>query len=115
METITDTQGRLIVEYDPETGRLVLHAREGLEIVAGKTLKLRSDTAIELDAPRVVTRAGVVETIVDRLHHWVSSLFHVRAGRIRAEAEKSYVVEAGQARLRAEGDVRIDGRTVNLG
>jgi len=45
----------------------------------------------------------------------IEGLVHTRAGRIRTEAGRAYLLQADRARIQATGDVRVQGRTINLG
>jgi hypothetical protein len=109
-----DRFGRVIFEYDPETGRMTLSAPGAVTI--------RSEERIDLEAPEIGMRARKLEHVVGRvvtfaknLYLRIASLFHSRAGRVRSEAEGSYLVEAGHARVRAVEDVKIVGESIELG
>lgn len=45
----------------------------------------------------------------------VESVLHTRAGRIRTETEGTYHLRADEVKVLAKRDVRLDGRTINLG
>jgi hypothetical protein len=158
-----DRSGQLLFEYQPATGRAIVHlpglglefrSVDGrLELVCDRPLTIRSEgtveiqgergtnlscgpsslrvgpEALELDAPVARVRVdearvacGKVEQSLGRVITWakqvyerVEELLHVRAGRIRTEAEQGHLIQASQARVQAEGDVHVQGRTINLG
>lgn len=158
-----DRSGQLLFEYQPATGRAVVHlpglglefrSVDGrLELVCDRPLTIRSEASVEiqgdrgaslscgpsavrvdpeglaLEAPLARVRAdeakiacGKVEQSLGRVITWakqvyqrVEELLHLRAGRIRTEAEHGHLIQAAQARVQAEGDVHVQGRTINLG
>lgn len=138
-----DAKGRLLFEYDVVTGSAVVHlagalrvragevdieARRGVRIASGESEVTLSPVGIEGTAPRVSAKAqdarfawGSVEHLVGRLRVWarsvyerVEGLFHTRAERVRVEAD-DHLVQAGSATVVAQDDVRIDGKSINLG
>lgn len=48
-------------------------------------------------------------------YRWTEKLDETRAGRVRVRAEGAYQVQSKQALLKAEGQVRIDGDSIDLG
>lgn len=78
--------------------------------------------ALRIESSEVTIRAGRIELAARKLvqkardaFHWVSELLHFRTRRTEISAEASCDVRAGRAEIRAEGDVDIDGKTINLG
>lgn len=109
-----DSRGRLLFEYDPATGRAVVHVAGELELAAGRKITLRS--------PEIHLIAGKFEQTVGRLFLWAQSayeriegLWHARAGRVRTEAESSYLLQTKRANLVSKGDLRLQGESINLG
>lgn len=173
---IHDPEGRLLLQYDPATGRAVLHlpgaevnieSKEGRVVLSseqdlvlessrkvrihgrrgvsiegdrsaldlGRRASFRAPALdskigevrhegerVEAKATEAVFSWGRLKQVVDRCLQFaresylrIESVFDTRAGRIRTEAEQAYDVRADQARLIARGDVRIDGKTINMG
>jgi len=58
---------------------------------------------------------GRLVEFADNVYRRVEGLYHVRASRVRMEAERSMLLQGESADLEAQGDVRIQGDSVNLG
>jgi hypothetical protein len=78
--------------------------------------------SINAKAEQVKVTWGKCERVVGRAFDYarhaysrVEVLLHTRAGRIRTEANGSYLVQAETARIQAKEDVRIQGTSINLG
>jgi hypothetical protein len=104
-------------------GDLRLEAPQGqVHIVAGKTIQMRSDVAMELSAPRATFRFArlnlLVTTLVQRLTNaftWATGLVQSKSGRLRWIAEEGWFVRAGRAHVRTTDNIHITGKTVHLG
>jgi hypothetical protein len=48
-------------------------------------------------------------------YRWTEKLDETRAGRVRVRAEGAYQLQSKQASLKAKGQVRIDGESIDLG
>lgn len=123
---------------------LTVAADDGaIEISSDREIRIRSAKGLALEAPEldariertrfeggtIQARAGVVEVAWGRieqtanrvilwsksLYQRIESLFHTRAGRVRTDTAGAFQVQAGEARMRADGDVHVNGRTVHLG
>lgn len=86
------------------------------------SLRLTSDRAIELRAPRVTVRAGLVRTIAERcvekfdgMRRWVRGLLAVRAGESRRLIDGDDTTRCQNSTTLAKGSVKIDGDHLNLG
>jgi len=119
-----------------------LEAKHGVRL-AGPDAHLELNRGIEITSPAVHaeiedlrysghslvaqasearTSFGKLEQVVGRFfqfaRHWyqrAEALLHTRAGRIRAEASESYLLQTEQVSVQATQDVRIQGKTINLG
>lgn len=126
----------LAVPFRPSVGDEVLaitHDFEAVYVVgvlsAGSrtTLRVEGDLAIEarkieLRAPEVGVRAGKFDVLAHRmvekvrdLYTWVSELFQIRSRRFRAVSESTMHLKAYRAYLKADTDVNVDGKSINLG
>jgi hypothetical protein len=93
-----------------------------LSIESGGRLSLKGAQAVDVTAPSMAWRAGRLEIAAHRIVQrardvlsWVSGLFQSRSRRLRLTAHETAHVKAGRACVTARGDVRIDGRQINLG
>jgi uncharacterized protein DUF3540 len=87
-------------------GRVVLQARDGID--------LKSDS-VRVSANRLELLArSLVERFADATR-WVKDVFQLRAGRIRTRVDGCYDLDAGRIAACADGDVKIDGTSINLG
>ncbi len=59
--------------------------------------------------------AGRVLTFAKSVYERVEGLLHSRAGRVRSESKGAYLVQADHAEIAAQDDVKIHGKTINLG
>jgi len=110
-------------------GTVEIVGERGSTLACGPSSVRVGQEGLELEAPVARVRAGEakiacgkVEQSLGRVITWakqvyerVEDLLHVRAGRIRTEAENGHLVQASQARVQAEGDVHVQGRSINLG
>lgn len=100
---------------------LAFPADATVRAVDGK-LTLASDQAVELRAPRVTVRAGVLRTIADRvvekaseLRRWVRGLMAVRAGESRRVVDGLDSTRCENSSTVAKDTVKIDGDQLHLG
>ena len=124
-----DRRGRLVFEYDPSSGRAVVHCAGDLRLHSQGTVEIEGERGIRIETPSFEVRAdearltwGKLEEVVGRLFRFardayvrVESLLHTRAGRIRTEAERSHLLQAENVNVQAREDVRVQGRSINLG
>lgn len=104
---------------DVKPGRVEVSA----PVLESKVAEVRHEgERVEAKATEAQFSWGKAEEIVGRLftfardkYERIESLLHTRAGRIRIESQSAYLLQAERANLRAKGDVRIDGETINLG
>ncbi|HZE96191.1 MAG TPA: DUF3540 domain-containing protein [Planctomycetota bacterium] len=110
-------------------GGIELEGARGVRLACGPHAATVTPEGIDVDAAAARVRVddarvscGKLEQKVDRVllwakdvYHRIEGLLHTRAGRVRTEAERDHLVQAERARLQAEGDVHVQGRTVNLG
>ncbi|MEZ6037390.1 MAG: DUF3540 domain-containing protein [Planctomycetota bacterium] len=131
--------------YQPEVGDTLLVLGEGAEyhavgVIAGRRphalvfpgaatvravngkLTLASDQAVELRAPRVTLRTGLLRTIADRvveksgeLRRWVRGVFALRAGSSRRLVDGLDSTRCENSTTLAKHTVTIDGDHLNLG
>lgn len=88
----------------------------------GGTLTLASDTAVEVIAPRIVLRAGILRTmarsIVERadfVQRWVRGLLAVRAGSSRRQIDGEDSTRCQRSVVLAKETVKLDGDQLHLG
>lgn len=124
--TIVEIGGDEGVRITGPGGRLEIGARETQ--LSADVLRVRTKEA-ELEGDRLTARAreanvawGKLEQVVGRL--WtvaknayvrIEGLLHERAGRVRMESGGSMLFQAREARIQAKEDVRVQGRSINLG
>ena len=102
---------------------LRLEAPHGdVQIVAGRTIQIRSELALELNAPRATFRFTrlhvVVTTLVQRMTNaftWATGLVQSKSRRLRWIADEGWLVRAGRAHLKTTDNIHINGKTVHLG
>lgn len=92
-----------------------------VQAVEGK-LTLTSDQAVEIQAPRVTLRAGILRTIADEvvekagsLRRWVRGLMAVRAGRSRRVVDGDDTTRCQNSTTLAKDTVTVDGDQLHLG
>lgn len=85
-------------------------------------LTLASDQAIELQAPRVTIRAGVLRTIADRVvekagnvRRWIRDTLSIRAGTSRRTIDGEDSTRCQNSTTLAKDTVKIDGDQLHLG
>lgn len=107
--------GPYVVGILQGTGKMTLTAPGDLEFRAPKG-------EIRFVAPRVGIRTGRLEVVARSVferfgsaYRWVKDLFRTTAGRVKQDVDGPYDLKAGRIAERADGDVRIDGRKINLG
>ena len=88
----------------------------------GGRLTLSSDQAVEVRAPRVTVRAGVLRTIAesmvektDRLRRWVRGLLAIRAGSSNRVVDGEDSTRCENSTTLAKDTVKIDGDQLHLG
>ena len=89
--------------------------------VNGK-LTLASDQAIELRAPKVTIRTGILRTIAttvvekaDSMRRWVRGMFALRAGESRRIVDGEDSTRCENSTTLAKDTVKIDGDQLHLG
>jgi len=101
---------------------LRLEAPGGVTILAGKTMTLQSEAALELNAPRAAfrfTRLNItVTTLVQRLanaYTWATGLVQSKSRRMRSIADEGWLVRANRAHVKTTDNIHINGQTIHLG
>jgi len=87
-------------------GRLVLEAADGIEM-RGPSIRVATNRW-------EVIANNVTERFVEAVR-WVRGAFQIRAGRLRTRVEGAYDMQAESIREIADQDVRIDGKSIDLG
>lgn len=129
--TVEISSDRPIRISTPET--LELDAARGVRVTGPLDLRCPKVEArvgeLNWQGERITARAGDVrvtwgrlEQVVGRflafaktVYERVEGLLHTRAGRVRAESKGAYLVQADHAAIAAQDDVKIQGKTINLG
>lgn len=108
----------------------ILRIVAGSELLAPGPLRLRSAGALDLvsasearfAAFRVSIEASVIRVVArsitehfGKARRWVRECFQVRAGRMRADVSGTCETRAGRIVQRADGSVKIDGDSIDLG
>lgn len=103
-------------------GAAELFAPEGLRIRSVGALDLVSAQQTRISGPRVGIEASsltvAARSVAERFgraHRWVRDCFQLRAGRTRTEVSGACETQAGRIVQCAEGAVRIDGESIDLG
>ena len=104
-------------------GRTSLEFHGDVDLRAfGGTLRIASDEKVEIEAPRITLRAGVLRTLAqsihekaDQLHRWVRGLLAVRAGTSRRTVEGEDSTRCHDSVTLAKDTVKIDGDQLHLG
>lgn len=88
----------------------------------GGSLTLASDTAIEVTAPRITMRAGMIRTMakalverVDSAQRWVRGLLAIRAGSSRRQIDGEDNTRCQRSTVLARETVKLDGDQLHLG
>lgn len=102
--SILTTPGNL--ELRAPCGRIELQAADGVT-VRGRRIALTSQE-LEVTAEKATERFG-------ESFRWVQDTLQVRAGRLREVVQGDYSLRADRIRQIAQRDVRIDGRSIDLG
>jgi hypothetical protein len=96
-------------------GDLAIRAPRGaIEITAAKGVRVKSPV-VEVIAHRLEHAAKSVMERFGRATRWVREELQVRAGRLRTRVDSTYDLRAERVLARAEDDVKIDGRQIDLG
>ena len=108
----------------------VLRVAGGAELIAPGDLTVRSGGALrivstresQLAAPRVSIEASTLQLVArsiterfEKARRWVRDCWHVRAGRFRADVDGTCETQAGRIVQSADGNVKIDGESIDLG
>lgn len=104
-------------------GDLVIQAPQGsISFSSAKKIRLKSRRLVDIASARVNLRAVRLELATRRLverigsaYLWVKELFQVKTRRCRTVADDSYLVKAGRARMKSDGNFNINGQTIHLG
>ena len=104
-------------------GDLKLEAPNGeVRISAGKSLRMRSQTDIEVTGRRIGLRADRIhlaaENFVQRVTNaylWVTGLFQAKSRRHRLVTDEGWLVRAGRAHIKTSENIHINGKTIHLG
>lgn len=133
---LLDQRGRLMARFDAETGNLTLHAAGDLDLVSAGALRLKSESGVEIESPRVSQRceqysleSDDVQFTVSRwrlrasrifehstdVYRRVERVYETRAESIRSVARGALSLLAEKATLRSKDETRIDGKRVLLG
>ncbi|MGE9296498.1 MAG: DUF3540 domain-containing protein [Puniceicoccales bacterium] len=96
-------------------GNLVLHARGG-------SIQMQADDEFTVTSNRISLRTLVFDLAADRAREsyrrvtqWVGELFTLQAARSETIVKEEAKLVAGRINQRAEEDVNIDGKKINLG
>lgn len=133
---IVDQRGQLVAHFDAETGNLTLHAAGDLDLVSAGALRLKSESGVEIESPRVTQRcqhyslesddaqitvsrwrlqaSRIFERSTD-VYRRVERVYETRAESIRSVARGALSLLAEKTTLRSKDETRIDGKRVLLG
>jgi hypothetical protein len=96
-------------------GDLAIRApRGGIEISSARGVRIKSPK-LELLAGKLEIAAKSIRERFQTATRWVKEEFQLRAGRWRTRVESTYDLRAERILERAEDDVKIDGRKIDLG
>jgi hypothetical protein len=104
-------------------GDLTIEAPKGsISLSSAKGFAVKSGTAVEAAAPKVILRADRLDLFAKRTiqkfgnaYTWVSELFQLKTKRTRSVADEGYLVKAGRAHIRTEQNCVIKAKTIHLG
>lgn len=104
-------------------GDLAIIARQGgITLSARRGVQIKSEQAIEAEAPLVRLKAGKLETVATRivqtaheLYGWFTGLWQLKSHRLRAVADTTAHLKGEEMHIRANKEVYVNGETVNLG
>jgi hypothetical protein len=92
-----------------------------IRALAGK-LTLASEQAVELCAPRITLRAGLIRTLANEviekaneLRRWVRGLLAIRAGQSRRVVDGEDTTRCQNSTTLAKDTVTVDGDQLHLG
>jgi len=86
-------------------GKIEFEAGESLEMKSGKIRMVALD--LEMSIRHMFQR-------VECLTQWVTDALHLRAGRSNVHVSGDYLVKADRITQRADGDVTLNGKSINL-
>jgi hypothetical protein len=96
-------------------GDLDIRAPRGsIELTSAKGVRIKSPV-VELLADKLEVLAKSVFERFEDATRWVKDAFQLRVGRLRTRVESTYDLKANRILERAEEDVKIDGRKIDLG
>jgi len=94
---------------------LELRAAKGsIRLEAGRGVRI-SGTDIHLRADCLSFTARSLTETFENATRWIKNIFNIRAGRIKTQVNSLYRLKAKRIVEKAEEDVKIDGRKINLG
>ena len=95
-------------------GDLELQAVGRTTLTAGEQVQVTSPT-VRIAATRLEMFAQSVVETFGSAARWVKKTLHLRAGKVRNRVDGECSTRAGRITERAKGEVKIDGRKINLG
>lgn len=95
-------------------GRLSVRAAGAMDFVSAEHARL-SGPRVTLEASALTVIARSVTERFERARRWVRDCLQIRAGRMRADVDGSCETQAGNIVQCADGAVRIDGASIDLG
>jgi hypothetical protein len=96
-------------------GDLDLRAPRGsIELTAAKGVRIKSPL-VEILSNKLELMAKSIFERFDDATRWVKKACQLRVGRLRTRVESTYDLKAERILERAEDDVKIDGRKIDLG
>jgi hypothetical protein len=103
-------------------GRVEIRGDQGVTMSTGETHLALDPRSVRARAEEATFTWGKLHQVVGRLFDWAGSVYrrvdgvlHTRAGRVRTQAQKGYLLQAREARIHARKDVRVQGRQIHLG
>ena len=103
-------------------GDLSIEAPGGRIELKGQAIRLQGEQSVEAAAPDVKLRAGRLDILAHRIvekardiYVWVNELFQLKSRRLRAVTDSTMHWKAHRAYFKADTDVNIDGKNINLG
>jgi hypothetical protein len=87
-------------------GRMILEAAKGVEVKSRE---------VRITARRLEVMARQLWERFTEATRWIQESFQLRAGSMRTRVEDSYDLHAERIRETADEDIKIHGRTINLG
>lgn len=103
-------------------GAAALQAPGDFTIRSAGVLDLVSARHARLAAPRLSLEASTLQVVArsvaerfEKARRWVRDSFQIRAGRLRTDVDGACETQAGRVILAADGRVKIDGDSIDLG